>query len=345
MDPVSQGALGAAASQAVSTKKELAMAGVMGFLSGMAADLDILIGSDNDPLLFLEYHRQFTHSLLFMPIGGLICACIFWLLFHNFSKTSAPRFQHIYLYSFVGYASHGLLDSCTSYGTQLFWPFSNERFAWNNVSIVDPLFTLPLLLLLGLTIAKRSKLLSYLTIAYAISYLTLGLIQENRASDSAYQLAYSRGHTPLDLSVKPSFMNLIVWKSIYHYQGRYYVDAIHVSTKSRYFAGDSTRKFSVSRDMPWLDSASQQAKDISRFAWFSDDHLALDATNPLRIIDMRYSMLPNRLDGLWGIELSKTASITDHVKWTHNRGGSDRDENIKILWSMIKGINAEEIPS
>ena len=43
----------------------------------------------------------------------------------------------------MGYATHGLLDSCTSYGTQLFWPFSDVRVAWDTMSIVDPLFTVP----------------------------------------------------------------------------------------------------------------------------------------------------------------------------------------------------------
>ena len=48
-----------------------------------------------------------------------------------------------YMYSTIGYATHGIIDSLTSYGTQLFWPFSNDRFATNTISIIDPLFTLP----------------------------------------------------------------------------------------------------------------------------------------------------------------------------------------------------------
>ena len=47
------------------------------------------------------------------------------------------------MYSTIGYATHGIIDSLTSYGTQLFWPFSNDRFATNTISIIDPLFTLP----------------------------------------------------------------------------------------------------------------------------------------------------------------------------------------------------------
>ena len=67
MDPLTQGALGAALPQATwaawtrHNKAQVAVAGVLGMLGGMAADLDVLIRSDTDPLMFLAYHRQFTH--------------------------------------------------------------------------------------------------------------------------------------------------------------------------------------------------------------------------------------------------------------------------------------------
>ena len=58
-----------------------------------------------------------------------------------------------------GFSTHGVLDACTSYGTQLGWPFSDVRFAWSNVSIVDPLFTAPIVLLAA-TAARRAIPLS-----------------------------------------------------------------------------------------------------------------------------------------------------------------------------------------
>ena len=72
MDPLSQGTVGAAFAQSTGTKNNLFKIAVIGFLAGMAPDLDVLIQSSNDPILFLEYHRQFTHSLFFIPIGSLI---------------------------------------------------------------------------------------------------------------------------------------------------------------------------------------------------------------------------------------------------------------------------------
>jgi inner membrane protein len=303
----------------------------------MAADLDIFINSADDPLLFLEFHRQFTHSIIFMPVGGLICACLFWFLIKLFTRNTRLTLARTYLFSFVGYATHGLLDACTSYGTQLFWPFSNERIAWNNVSIIDPLFTLPLLFIVAITMLKKSRRFALLGASYGLLYLSLGLVQEHRALVVAEQLAQSRDHQAININVKPSFMNLVVWKSIYEHKGRYYVDAIRILGEGQYFQGSSTPKLDIDRDLPWLDKTSQQAADIERFRWFSAQHLAIDPHKPNRIIDMRYSMLPNKLDGLWGIELDPAAAISDHIKWTHNRNSDDRQQNIAQLWSMIVG--------
>ena len=155
MDPLSQGVLGAALPQSISNKKSLGIIGVIGFLSGLAPDLDILIRSESDPLLFLEFHRQFTHSLIFIPFGGFICAVF---LFFLISKRFNICFKDTWIYSTLGYATHGLLDACTSYGTLLFWPFTQARITWNNISIIDPLFTIPLLILIIVASLKQKKI-------------------------------------------------------------------------------------------------------------------------------------------------------------------------------------------
>ena len=71
MDPISQGTFGGVFSQFFSSKKKLTVATAIGIISGLAPDLDVFIKSSYDPLLSLEYHRQFTHSLFFIPFGAL----------------------------------------------------------------------------------------------------------------------------------------------------------------------------------------------------------------------------------------------------------------------------------
>ena len=143
MDPLSQGTVGAAFAQSFANKNNIFKIGFIGFLAGLTPDLDVLIKSPTDPILSLEYHRQFTHSLFFIPFGSLIFA---FLIFPLVKRSLSLK--TVYFASLLGYSTHGLLDACTSYGTQLFWPFSNERVSWNNISIIDPLFTIPILIFL-----------------------------------------------------------------------------------------------------------------------------------------------------------------------------------------------------
>ena len=72
MDPLTQGLLGAtAAANSRLAKAPRAVALGLGFLGGLAADPDVLLRSTSDPLLFLPFPRQSTHSLVFIPRVGL----------------------------------------------------------------------------------------------------------------------------------------------------------------------------------------------------------------------------------------------------------------------------------
>ena len=126
MDPLSQAVLGGTAAQLKAEPQQLKQAALLGAISGMAADLDIFIRSNTDPLLSLEYHRHFTHSLAFIPIGGVLCAIFFYLIFRKRWQLSLK--QSLW-WCILGYGTHALLDACTSYGTRLYWPFSDQRVA------------------------------------------------------------------------------------------------------------------------------------------------------------------------------------------------------------------------
>lgn len=314
MDVISQAVLGASLSQSFANDKSKQLSALLiGALAGMAPDLDVLIYSADDPLLFLEFHRQFTHSFIFIPFGALLCA----LVFYSFLKNKLT-FLQIYLFSFLGIATHGLLDACTSYGTQLFWPFSDLRVSWNIVSIIDPLFTLPILIAIVLAVFRNNRLYARIAFIYAVVFLSLGLVQKQRAENALYTLAQQRGHHAERILVKPAFANRHVWKLIYEYDGRYYVDAVKLLWQTTIIPGKSIQKLIIKRDFPWLQKNTQQAKDIERFRWFSDDFLAVNSQVPNVIIDMRYSFLPNQIKLMWGIELNKQQIESAHVNFITN---------------------------
>jgi len=318
MDPVSQGTVGAAFAQGVSNKRSIVKVSVVGFLAGLAPDLDVLIRSSTDPVLFLEYHRQFTHSLFFIPFGALLVALFVFL----FVKASL-NFKTTYLASLLGYATHGLLDACTSYGTLLFWPFSNERVTWNNISIVDPLFTIPALIFVALAMKTGRRMFSFIAMGWIICYLGLGFVQYERTASAAAALAQSRGHNPTRLTLKPSFGNLILWKSIYQHDNRFYVDAIRTVGSPTWCSGETTRVFDYPSHLPTLEKGSQQNKDIERFRWFSQDYLSFDEARNL-VTDVRYALLPNQIAPMWGLVIDVQRGPNAHATWWASRDLDER---------------------
>ena len=77
MDPISQGTVGVAFAQSSASKNNILKISLIGLIAGLAPDADVVIKSSTDPILFLEYHRQFSHSL-FIPFGALIVAILFF---------------------------------------------------------------------------------------------------------------------------------------------------------------------------------------------------------------------------------------------------------------------------
>ena len=332
MDPLTQGAVGAALPQATRHRLHVGIAGLLGFLAGLAADADVLIRSGDDPLLFLDYHRQFTHSLVFVPVGGALCAlALHWAL----GGRRRLSFGQTLLFCTLGYATHPLLDTATSYETMLLWPFSDERFAWSIVSIVDPLFTLPVLVLVVAPGIRGRPGPARLALAWAGLYLATGALQHHTALAMGRELAASRGHAPIRIEAKPSFANILVWKTIYETPQGFHVDAVRATFRPRVFPGEAVPRLDPARDLPWLDPASQQARDVARFMRFSDGFVAVDPQHPGRIVDVRYSFVPNSARALWSIEIAPDAPPTAHARYRTHREGAR--ESLSTLWRMTVG--------
>jgi inner membrane protein len=297
MDLLTQGLLGAALAQSAAQKPETRLAAGIGFAAGLLADADVLIHSPGDPLLELEFHRHFTHALVFVPVGALIAAGILWPFLRR--RIAFPR---LYLYAFLGYALSGFLDACTSYGTHLFWPFSDGRVAWSLISIVDPVFTLLLAVPLAFGVARRKARAAQIGVALAAGYLALGLIQHERVESAARTLAAERGHSPERLLVKPTIGNVLLWRSTYVAGGRIYADGIRAGLGgARAYRGESATQFDPARDLPWAPPGSSARLQAERFVRFADGYAAQHPARPEFVGDARYAMLPTAVAPLWGI--------------------------------------------
>lgn len=335
MDILTQGLLGAVLAQTGAQRNETRIATGVGFASGLLADVDALIRSSTDPLLTLEYHRHFTHSLVFIPIGALIAALILWPIVRK-----RLGFARLYLYALLGYSLSGALDACTSYGTHLLWPFMQEPIALHLISIIDPVFTLILLIAMVVSVKKNTRIAAQLGLALAGVYMLCGWAQNQRAVPVIEAMAVERGHNIERLVVKPTLGNLLLWRSIYQTNGRLYVDSVRVGliSESRVYQGDSVALFKLERDLPDLSPSSVLYKDIQRFIKFADGFAAIDPDRPNVLTDIRYSNVPNSIKPLWGIELDMNKP-EQHANYNFYRDLSK--ENRQRFLSML--FNKKEV--
>lgn len=302
MDPVTHGLIGATASQSFADKDKLRTAALTGFAAAMLADLDVLISDANDPLLNLEMHRQFTHSLVFIPAGALIATLLVWW----FVKKRLS-FKETYLFSFAAYATAGIADTFTSYGVKLLWPFWDERYALNIISVFDPLFTVGIIITSGMVFYKRQRLLSWIAWSWIALYLLFGYGQRERGENIALQIVTHQNHLNRRIVVKPTIANQVLWSIRYETYDSLYAYGVRISPFSEtiIYRGES---------VPLLDWQNEYAtykgttlyEDIRRFSKLSQGFLIRHPKQDHVIGDGRYAMLPTSLSPLWGIEIDTT---------------------------------------
>lgn len=333
MDPFTQGALGGAFSQSFSKKKTMAIATFAGICGGLAPDLDIVIGSSTDPLLALEYHRHFTHSIWFIPIGGALVAAAIWLLFNLILKKENWDFKTIYIFATLGYATHATLDACTSYGTRLFWPLSNARVTWDTISIIDPLVTIPLILFVIFSAKRSSAKFARIGMGVFFFYMSLGFVQNARVTSSIEKLAASRGHQVERIKLNPSIGNLIVWRTVYQYNGHYYANAVIAQPfkTPSVIEGASAPAIDPETIYPEIGTDSIAREDIRRFNYFAQGYLfEYQGT----LADMRYSAEPHQIQPIWGIRVDRN-NPDNHVERVSYRGPAARA--LDTTWDMMWG--------
>lgn len=336
MDLVTQGVLGAALAQTAARPTETRLATGIGFAAGLLADADALIYSSTDSLLAIEYHRHFTHSIFFIPLGALIAALILWPLCRK-----KLGFKRLYIFSLLGFSLSGFIDACTSYGTHLLWPLSDERLSFHIISIVDPVFTLALLTGVVMAWRRCSQLPAVVGLGIAGVYLLLAVVQLQRAESEIETLAASRGHTPARLLAKPGFGNILLWRAVYEHEGRIYVDAVRVGYKPRLYEGGSIRKYQPVRDAGGLAQDSVLYRDILRFQEFSADYIALHPQYPNVLTDVRYSIEPDGLLPLWGIEMD-FAQPEQHALFRVYRSLTKTRRERFFAMLMNENISAED---
>ena len=303
MDSLTQIVLGASVGEAVLGKKVGNKAILWGAIAGTIPDLDVILRSFTDEISATQMHRGFTHSIVF---AVLIAPLLGWIAKQIHFKLKDVSFKDWTKLFFWTTVTHPLLDAHTTWGTQFFWPF-NYRLAYQNIFVVDPLYTLPFLMFLIIVMTlkkdnpKRSK---FNTIGLSVSttYLILTLIfkwisfQEFKEGLQNQEIEY------VEMDTKPSPLNAILWSSLIEtkkgYRTAYYslFDKHEITYSKEFLKNHHLLK-------PYLDQkVIKQLIDISA-GWYRIE----EKNGKLLFWDLRFGQMGmdvNNASFLWYYELS-----------------------------------------
>jgi inner membrane protein len=304
MEPLSQALLGAAVAQVVAGRSLGPRAAGWGALVGMAPDIDVVAAGLREGYGELLYHRGSTHSLWFGPVVGPILG---WLLWRGRGAgTSLAAWRRLAVWALL---THPLLDVFTPYGTQLFAPFSRARFAWHGVGIIDPFYTLPLLLFVAISIvaAPRSQLAfrsAAIGLVVTTTYLVVGVGLNGLAERDARQVLEAAGAPALEVRVYPTMLQPFLRRVVSRGDGESFV-GWHTSLRLGCVHGSSFAE-PDSQDPRIADLAGTWQGQL--FHWFAMEETTAhidpeeDGTSWVSLDDLRYGGFgspPSR--SMWGV--------------------------------------------
>jgi inner membrane protein len=222
MDSLTQIALGSAVGYAVLGNKVGRKAALYGAIFGTLPDLDVFI-SFGGTVEDFTYHRSFSHSLL---VQLLISPLLAWLIVKIHPATKIHRTAWFYLV-FLTLSTHALLDNFTVYGTQLLWPLTDYPFAISSLFIIDPLYTLPLLIALFTVLMpniSHKRLFSINTFALTLStvYLAWSLLAKWHIDRNIYVALSDRGISNIMYQSTAAPMTTLLWRAVVVQNEQYY---------------------------------------------------------------------------------------------------------------------------
>ena len=277
MDSLTQIALGSAVGYAVMGKQMGKRAALHGAILGTIPDLDVFINYGGDVQNF-TYHRGFSHSFI---VHALVAPLFAWLLLRLEKMVPAKltaddivlphkkqSLLRCTLMVFLVLVTHALIDGFTVYGTQFLWPITEYPFAISTLFIIDPLYTLPLLVLLVMFfIPKINPATLFKTCSAALIISTVYLAWSVVAKWHIEQLnnaAFAQANISSDLVISTSApMTTLLWRTVVMQEDHYYEVFTSVF--------DRAEDVSITRyeTDPSLLASIQDKWEVQRLIWFT----------------------------------------------------------------------------
>jgi inner membrane protein len=223
MDSFTQIALGIAVAEICAGKKLKNKTILYGSILGTIPDLDVVVGLFLNPINAVLFHRGISHSLfLFLFLSPLLG----WII-SKIEKNKINFLQASYMVFWCLF-THVLLDMFTSWGTQILWPL-DYRFALKTIFVVDPLYTIPLIIALIMVWKTKDAVLRKKHIIKGLSissiYLLISCFMKLYALNKFEKALNKQGIHYSEIIVKPTAFNIILWNA-------------NVATKASYLLAD-----------------------------------------------------------------------------------------------------------
>jgi len=275
MDSISQIALGAGVGELVLGKKIGNKAILFGAVAGTIPDLDVFLGffTDFTPDEALLIHRSYSHA----AVPQLLIALPFTYLTYRLFKKQISFFRW-YLFWYLGFLTHAMLDCCTTYGTQFFLPFSRYLVGFNNVAVVDPLYTLPFLILLIIAMFLKKESLTrsrivWLSVLLSTGYLGYATINKNKAAAVFKENLKEQQITYTQFSTSPAMFTSWLWNMIAVNDSMIYVSEYSI------FQQDKKVEFIGYKRNTELLNDIKDTKPVQTLLWFSQGNYLVQQTS------------------------------------------------------------------
>ncbi len=335
MDSLSQLALGAAVGEATLGNKVGNRALLWGAVAGTIPDLDVVFYPLMDQVAQLGWHRGISHSLFFNLAFAPVLGWVFYKI--NKQRVSITEWT---LLSVACLLSAVLLDCFTVYGTQVFQPFSNYQVGFNNISIIDPLYTVPLLIsvivvlfLRRSTSARKAVILMGLGLstAYMAATIVIKLHVESVVEEALARqnIVYER------LITTPTIFNSVLWRATAEVADGYMVG---------YYSLFDTRPSVDFRFVPRngdLLSDIRDTRAVQRLLWFSNGWYTVRqaADGSLLFSDLRFGEIHTNSEkqGQYVFTWRLTTDGSETQLTQLDPQVDDMGKALRFLWGRVLG--------
>ncbi len=332
MDSLTQIVLGASVGEAVLGKKVGNKAMLYGAIAGTIPDLDVLANLFTDTITAIEMHRGFTHSIFF----SVVFAPIFGWLISKIERKSGVSWKGWSLLMFWAFITHPILDGFTTWGTKIFWPL-DYPVAIQNIFVIDPLYTLPFLVFVVLTMfqkrtSPKRKKYNRLGLIISSSYLLLTLFLKGITYPVFTNALKDKNITYQQIQTKPTPLNAILWTA-------------NVETEDAYLIGDYSlfdsqpitfNSFAKNHHLlgDWIEKRNIQRLIKISEGWF----IISEKEGDLYFNDLRFGLLNNDVENpefTFSYKLTEKDGVIKAEETEKNR--DDAQKLLGDLWVRIKG--------